>query len=89
MLSKPCWIGHCVAAPVADYCLRCGWVKTAHWTFGQVLSDLLTVLAPRGRAHRQGVDPLVFRRDAVTVRAWRTAWPMPPMPVPCPRPRPQ
>ena len=23
----------------------------------------------------QGADPLVFRRDAVTVRAWRTAWP--------------
>ena len=27
------------------------------------------------RALRQGEDPLVFRRDAVTVRAWRTAWP--------------
>ena len=42
---------------------------------------MLPIVAPiaavlvRRRAHRQGADPLVFRRDAVTVRAWRTAWP--------------
>ena len=29
----------------------------------------------RRRVQRRGRDPLVFRRDAVTVRAWRTAWP--------------
>ena len=39
-----------------------------------IVAPIAAVLARR-RAHRQGEDPLVFRRDAVTVRAWRTAWP--------------
>ncbi len=38
---------------------------------GRVLSAVLA----RRLAQRQGDDPLVFGRDAVTVRAWRTAWP--------------
>ena len=44
---------------------------------GRVLpisAPIRAVLARR-RAHRRGLDPLVFRRDTVTVRAWRTAWP--------------
>ena len=44
---------------------------------GRVLpisAPIRAVLARR-RAQRRGLDPLVFRRDAVTVRAWRTAWP--------------
>ena len=44
---------------------------------GRVLpisAPIRTVLARR-RAQRRGRDPLVFRRDTVTVRAWRTAWP--------------
>ena len=39
-----------------------------------IVAPIAAVLVRR-RAHRQGADPLVFRRDAVTVRAWRTAWP--------------
>ena len=39
-----------------------------------IVAPIAAVLARR-RAQRQGEDPLVFRRDAVTVRAWRTAWP--------------
>ena len=39
-----------------------------------LVAPIAAVLARR-RAQRQGEDPLVFRRDAVTVRAWRTAWP--------------
>ena len=44
---------------------------------GRVLPIVAPIAAvlTRRRAHRQGADPLVFRRDAVTVRAWRTAWP--------------
>ena len=45
---------------------------------GRVLpisAPIRAVLARR-RAQRRGLDPLVFRRDAVTVRAWRTAWPV-------------
>ena len=44
---------------------------------GRVLpisAPIAAVLARR-RAQRRGQDPLVFRRDTVTVRAWRTAWP--------------
>ena len=44
---------------------------------GRVLpisAPIAAVLARR-RAQRRGHDPLVFRRDRVTVRAWRTAWP--------------
>ena len=44
---------------------------------GRVLpmsAPIAAVLARRG-AQRQGHDPLVFRRDVVTVRVWRTAWP--------------
>ena len=39
-----------------------------------IVPPIAAVLARR-RAQRQGEDPVVFRRDAVTVRAWRTAWP--------------
>ena len=44
---------------------------------GRVLpisAPIRAVLARR-RAQRRGLDPLVFRRDTVTVRAWRTTWP--------------
>ena len=44
---------------------------------GRVLpisAPIRAVLARR-RAQRRGRDPRVFRPDAVTVRAWRTAWP--------------
>ena len=37
-----------------------------------IVPPIAAVLARR-RAQRQGEDPVVFRRDAVTVRAWRTA----------------
>ena len=39
-----------------------------------IVPPIAAVLARR-RAQRQGEDPVVFRRDVVTVRAWRTAWP--------------
>ena len=44
---------------------------------GRVLpiSAPIAAVLVRRRAQRQGRDALVFRRDAVTVRAWRTAWP--------------
>ncbi len=45
---------------------------------GRVLpisAPLLDVLARR-RARRQAADARVFHRDGVTVRAWRSAWPM-------------
>ena len=44
---------------------------------GRVLpiSAPIGAVLARRRAQRQTGDPLVFRRDAVTVRAWRTAWP--------------
>ena len=44
---------------------------------GRVLpiSAPIGAVLARRRAQRLGRDPLVFRRDGVTVRAWRTAWP--------------
>jgi integrase len=39
-----------------------------------ISKPLSAVLASR-RAKRNGNDPLVFRRDDVTVRGWRRAWP--------------
>ena len=44
---------------------------------GRVLPVTVPIAAvlARRRAQRRAGDPLVFRRDAVTVRAWRTAWP--------------
>ncbi len=44
---------------------------------GRVLpiSAPIRAVLVRRCAQRRGRDPLVFRRDAVTVRAWRTAWP--------------
>ena len=44
---------------------------------GRVLpiSTPIGAVLARRRAQRQAGEPLVFRRDAVTVRAWRTAWP--------------
>lgn len=39
-----------------------------------ISKPLSAVLAGR-RAKRKGNDPLVFRRDHVTVRGWRRAWP--------------
>ena len=44
---------------------------------GRVLpmSTPIRAVIARRHAHRRAADPLVFRRDAVTVRAWRTAWP--------------
>ena len=44
---------------------------------GRVLpvSKPLAAVLARRRAKRNGNDPLVFRRDHVTVRRWRRAWP--------------
>ena len=44
---------------------------------GRVLpiSKPLNSVLARRRAKRKGDDPLVFRRDNVTVRGWRQAWP--------------
>ena len=44
---------------------------------GRVLPILVPIGAvlTRRRAQRRAGDRLVFRRDRVTVRAWRTAWP--------------
>ena len=44
---------------------------------GRVLPISVPIAAvlARRRAQRRAGDRLVFRRDAVTVRAWRTAWP--------------
>ena len=68
-------------SPMVQLAVRGGVVRLSPERSKTRVGRVLPISAPiravlaRRRAQRRGRDPRVFRPDAVTVRAWRTAWP--------------